>query len=67
MPSLTDGSIRHALKRAEQSRKEESLTDGEGRGTGRLVLSIEADRHPRYGTMDGPAMARRETNKKKNW
>lgn len=40
MPSLTDGSIRQALKRVEHSRKEETLTDGEGRGTGRLVLSI---------------------------
>src|SRR5258708_23050973 len=37
MPSLTDGAIRHALKRVEKSQKQESLTDGEGRGTGRLV------------------------------
>lgn len=41
MPSLTDGTIRHALKRLEKSRKQESLTDGEGRGTGRLVLILK--------------------------
>jgi integrase len=40
MPNLTDGSIRQALKRVEKSRKQETLTDGEGRGTGRLVLSL---------------------------
>ena len=34
MPSLTEGAIRHALKRVEKSRKQEVLTDGEGRGTG---------------------------------
>ncbi|MFK0691121.1 hypothetical protein ACFX5Q_23400 [Mesorhizobium sp. IMUNJ 23033] len=38
MPSLTDGAIRHAIKRVEKSGKQVSLTDGEGRGTGRLVL-----------------------------
>lgn len=41
MPSLTDGAIRHALKRVEKSRKQEALTDGEGRGTGRLVLVVK--------------------------
>jgi len=41
MPSLTDGAIRHALKRVERSRKQESLVDGEGRGTGRLVLILK--------------------------
>jgi integrase len=41
MPSLTDGAIRHALKRVERSRKQESVTDGEGRGTGRLVLILK--------------------------
>ena len=41
MPNLTDGAIRHALKRVEKSRKQESLTDGEGRGTGRLVLILK--------------------------
>ncbi len=41
MPSLTEGAIRHALKRVAKSRKQESLTDGEGRGTGRLVLILK--------------------------
>ena len=41
MPSLTDGVIRQALKRVEKSRKQETLTDGEGRGTGRLVLFLK--------------------------
>jgi integrase len=41
MPNLTDGAIRHALKRVEKSRKQETLTDGEGRGTGRLVLILK--------------------------
>jgi integrase len=42
MPSLTDGMIRHAMKRVEKSRKQITLTDGEGRGTGRLVLILKA-------------------------
>jgi integrase len=41
MPNLTDGAIRHALKRVEKSRKQEALADGEGRGTGRLVLILK--------------------------
>ena len=41
MPSLTDGAIRHAIKRVEQSRKQKTLADGEGRGTGRLVLVLK--------------------------
>jgi len=41
MPSLTDSAIRHALKRVAKSRKQESLADGEGRGTGRLVLIVK--------------------------
>lgn len=41
MPNLTDSAIRHALKRVEKSRKQEMLTDGEGRGTGRLALVIK--------------------------
>jgi integrase len=41
MPSLTEGAIRHALKRAAKSGRQESLTDGEGRGTGRLVLILK--------------------------
>jgi integrase len=41
VPSLTDGVIRQALKRVEHSGKQENLVDGEGRGTGRLVLVIK--------------------------
>src|SRR3984893_4174638 len=41
MPSLTDGVIQQALKRVKKSRKQETLTDGEGRGTGRLGLVLQ--------------------------
>ena len=41
MPSLTDGAIRQALKRVEHTGKQENLVDGEGRGTGRLVMSVK--------------------------
>jgi len=41
MPSLTDTAVRHAMKRVEISRKQENLPDGEGRGTGRLVLVLK--------------------------
>ncbi len=41
MPSLTDGEIRQALKRVGQSGNQESLIDGDGRGTGRLVLVLK--------------------------
>src|SRR3546814_7632256 len=41
MPSLTDTAIRHALKRVEAGQKQENLADGEGRGTGRLVLVLK--------------------------
>ena len=41
MPSLTDGEIRRALKQVEQSGKQLSLVDGEGHGTGRLVLVMK--------------------------
>jgi hypothetical protein len=40
MPALSDGTIRQALKRVEKSHKQETLSDGEGRGTGRLVLFL---------------------------
>jgi len=40
MGSLTDGLIRHVMKRVEKSRRETTLADGEGRGTGRLVLVL---------------------------
>jgi integrase len=41
MASLTEGTIRKAIKRAETFQKEISLTDGEGRGTGRLALILK--------------------------
>lgn len=41
MPSLTDGQIRNAIKRVEKTKKQETLTDGEGKGTGRLILVIK--------------------------
>ena len=41
MPSLTDGEIRQALKRVGQSGNQDSLIDGDGRGTGRLVLVLK--------------------------
>lgn len=41
MPALTDGQIKNALKRVAKSQKPETLADGEGRGTGRLVLVIK--------------------------
>jgi integrase len=41
VPSLTDGEIRRALKQVEQSGKQLSLVDGDGHGTGRLVLVMK--------------------------
>lgn len=41
MPALTDGQIKRAMKRVAASKKPETLTDGEGRGTGRLVLNLK--------------------------
>lgn len=40
MPGLTDATIRQALKRVEQTERGETLSDGDGRGTGRLVLRV---------------------------
>jgi hypothetical protein len=41
MPSLTNGTIRQALRRVEKTGRQENLSDGEGRGTGRLVLILK--------------------------
>ena len=41
MASLTDGQIRQAIKRVEQTGKQETLIDGDGRGTGRLVMILK--------------------------
>lgn len=41
MPALTDGQIRNALKRVAKQQKTETLTDGEGRGVGRLTLVLK--------------------------
>jgi integrase len=41
MASLTDAAIRQAMKRVELDGTQESLVDGEGRGTGRLVLVLK--------------------------
>lgn len=41
MPSLTDATIRRALKRVAINGKQENLSDGEGRGTGRLILVLK--------------------------
>jgi integrase len=40
MSSLTDGAIRRAIKEVELTQKPIALADGEGRGTGRLILVI---------------------------
>ena len=58
MPSLTDGEIRQALKRVEIAGKQESLTDGEGHGTGRLVLVMKP--MPRRVTADWMAQQWRD-------
>lgn len=50
MGSITDGSIRAAIRRAEKSAKQISLSDGEGRGTGRLTLIVKP--MPRGTTAD---------------
>ncbi|MGH6673770.1 MAG: tyrosine-type recombinase/integrase [Xanthobacteraceae bacterium] len=41
MTSLSDGAIRQAIKRVERSRRQTMLADGQGRGTGRLVLILK--------------------------
>jgi integrase len=41
MPTLTDSGIQAAIKRVKRTQKEEVLSDGEGRGVGRLVLVLK--------------------------
>ncbi len=41
MASLTDGSIRRMIKLVEGCGKQKTLADGEGRGTGRLILVLK--------------------------
>jgi integrase len=41
MPSITDTEIRRALKCVKQTGKQKNLVDGEGRGTGRLLLVLK--------------------------
>lgn len=41
MPALTDTEIRRAIQRVHQTRKQENLADGDGKGTGRLVLILK--------------------------
>ena len=41
MASLTDGAIKHAINSVQKRRKQMMLSDGEGRGTGRLVLILK--------------------------
>jgi integrase len=64
MPNLTDTAIKHALKRAERTRKQEMLTDGEGRGTGRLALVIKP--MPKRVTADWMAQQWRDGKRTKS-
>jgi hypothetical protein len=41
MANITEGVIRRALKEVQRTRKQQPLVDGEGRGTGRLVLILK--------------------------
>lgn len=41
MAALTDGEIRQAIRAVEATRKEKTLPDGEGHGTGRLTLILK--------------------------
>jgi integrase len=64
MPNLTDTAIKHALKRVEKTRKQEMLTDGEGRGTGRLALVIKP--MPKRVTADWMAQQWRDGKRTKS-
>ena len=59
MPALTDGEIRQALKRIEISRKQEVLSEGDGKHReGRAAFALYAQAVV-AGRMDGAAVARR--------
>jgi integrase len=60
---LTDPAIRQALKRVELSGKQENLVDGEGRGTGRLVLVLKP--MPKRVTADWMAQQWRDNKRTK--
>lgn len=64
MPNLTDTAIKHAMKRVERTRKQEMLTDGEGRGTGRLALVIKP--MPKRVTADWMAQQWRDGKRTKS-
>lgn len=64
MPNLTDTAIKHAIKRVERTRKQEMLTDGEGRGTGRLALVIKP--MPKRVTSDWMAQQWRDGKRTKS-
>jgi integrase len=64
MPNLTDSAIKHAMKRVERTRKQEMLTDGEGRGTGRLALVIKP--MPKRVTADWMAQQWRDGKRTKS-
>ena len=64
MPNLTDTTIKYAMKRVERTRKQEMLTDGEGRGTGRLALVIKP--MPKRVTADWMAQQWRDGKRTKS-
>ena len=57
MASITEGLIRRALREVKRTRKQQLLVDGEGRGTGRLVLILKP-MPTRVSHVDGTAVAR---------
>lgn len=64
MPNITESAIRHALRRVEKSGKQETLTDGEGRGTGRLALILKP--MPRRVTAEWTAQQWRDGKRTKS-